>query len=137
MFASNLLISLDGPIPVVVDSNNNSSGSNNTSRSCCCCCSSSSSSSAISIFNIYKKATCSCNLISLKNFFNKNNNCFSFTKKNIKFNYYTFSKILLSSSGGSSSFLYFNRFVNVIILMSLNLWLIRHKITYYKEGFSI
>jgi len=68
------------------------------------------------------------NLITFNNFF-YNNFSYYFKKcNNINYNIY-FSKILYC--------VYYNHFINAIILLSLNLWLIRHKIIYYKEGFSI
>jgi hypothetical protein len=44
-------------------------------------------------------------------------------------NFY-FSKILLL-------LLYVGHYLNSVLLLSLTMWLIRHKIIYYKEGFSI
>ncbi len=69
--------------------------------------------------------------ISLKNIFYKYN-YFSYSKLK-SFNYrkklinFYFSKILF----------YFGHFLNSILLLSLNMWLIRNKIIYYKEVFSI
>lgn len=44
--------------------------------------------------------------------------------------YFIYSKLSLL-------FYFFHRSINLIVLISLNLWLIRHKLIYYKEGFSI
>jgi len=83
-------------------------------------------------FNYNTKSFSFFSTTSLKLFFYKYNNYFSYMKLK-KFN----SRKKLSNFYFSKNLFYVGHFLNSILLLSLNIWLLRHKIIYYKEVFSI